>query len=119
MVCNAALRCSDTRGERQKHQLRSPEMAAARKTYTRHCDYCDTDYQVYSNKGYRGQGQVFTSCGKPDCIRACTEAYNAQRIVTREDRAAIRAARPRTPRPQVMPATDWNYLVAFSNARRV
>lgn len=93
-------------------------MAAARKTYTRHCDYCDTDYQTTS-KPYRGKAPVFTSCSKTACMTACTDAYNAAREARELEVTAIRAARTKTPRQQSVVATDWNLLVAFSRGQRV
>jgi hypothetical protein len=99
------------------HAIEEKPVTTARKTRTAHCDYCDQDYQT-TGKLYRGKGQVFDSCGKAECITACSVAYTAAREQVIAEATAIRAARPQPVRQQRTVYGDYAWMCMLANSKR-
>jgi len=70
------------------------------------CHFCATELPIF---GYvNGNHWTGTEYVRVDL---CSDCYSAGQL-------AKAPRRPRKPRATVAPATDWNYLVAFSNGRK-
>lgn len=91
-------------------------MSTTATRYTVRCPFCGTDYQ--SRRTAKALAKMTHSCSSSACLAAAADQHNANVAAYQAElaagAAARRAARAAAPDVRMVPATDWNYLVAFS-----